>query len=174
MAQAYPKSRFFGFDYHEASIAAARERAKAAGVADRIRFEVTSAKSYPGTYDFVATFDALHDMGDPQGAAAHVLQSLRTDGTWMVVEPFSHDRVEDNLNPVGRAVYSGYTMNCTPCAMAQEVGVALGAQAGEMRLKNIIEGGGFTRFRKAAETPFWKPVRRLLASARRSLTVELL
>ncbi|MBS1827624.1 MAG: methyltransferase domain-containing protein [Acidobacteria bacterium] len=153
MAQAYPNSRFVGFDYHEASIAAARDRAKAAGVENRVRFEVAPAKTFPGVYDFVATFDALHDMGDPQGAAAHVFQSLRKDGTWMIVEPFAGDRVEDNLHPIGRAYYAGSTMICTPCAMAQE-GIALGAQAGEARLRQMVTGGGFTRFRKAAASPF--------------------
>lgn len=154
MAQAYPKSRFVGFDYHDASIAAARERAKAAGVADRVRFEVASSKTFGGKYDFVTTFDALHDMGDPQGASAHVLQSLRIDGAWMIVEPFAGDRVEENLHPIGRAYYSGSTMICTPCSMAQEVGTALGAQAGEARLREIVTRGGFTRFRKATESPF--------------------
>ena len=153
MAQAYPKSRFVGFDYHESSIAAARERAKAAGVSGRVRFEVAPAKTFPGVYDFVTTFDALHDMGDPQGAATHVFQSLRKDGTWMIVEPFAGDRVEDNLHPIGRAYYAGSTMICTPCAMAQE-GIALGAQAGEARLRQMVTGGGFTRFRKAAVSPF--------------------
>jgi hypothetical protein len=142
-----------GFDYHEASIAAARDRAKAAGVENRVRFEVAPAKTFPGVYDFVATFDALHDMGDPQGAAAHVFQSLRKDGTWMIVEPFAGDRVEDNLHPIGRAYYAGSTMICTPCAMAQD-GIALGAQAGEARLRQMVTGGGFTRFRKAAASPF--------------------
>lgn len=154
MAQAYPQSRFVGFDYHEDSIAAARQRARAAGVADRVRFEVATAKTFPGVYDFVTTFDALHDMGDPQGAAEHVCQSLRNEGTWMIVEPFAGDRVEDNLHPIGRAYYSGSTMICTPCAMAQDARVALGAQAGEARLRTMITGGGFTRFRKAAESPF--------------------
>lgn len=153
MAQAYPNSRFIGFDYHEASILTARDRAKAAGLADRVRFEVAPAKTFPGVYDFVTTFDALHDMGDPQGAAAHVFQSLRKDGTWMIVEPFAGDRVEDNLHPIGRAYYAGSTMICTPCAMAQE-GIALGAQAGEARLRQMVTGGGFTRFRKATASPF--------------------
>ncbi|MBL8175904.1 MAG: methyltransferase domain-containing protein [Bryobacterales bacterium] len=154
MAQAYPNSRFIGFDYHEDSILAARQRAKAAGVAGRVRFEVAPAKSFPGVYDFVTTFDALHDMGDPRGASAHVHSTLRNDGAWMIVEPFAGDRVEDNLHPIGRAYYSGSTMICTPCAMAQDTGVALGAQAGEARLRDMVTGGGFTRFRKAAESPF--------------------
>jgi len=155
MAKAFPKSRFVGFDYHKPSIERARELARQAGVDDRVRFEVAASKDYPGkNYDFVAFFDCLHDMGDPQGAAKHVRQSLSTDGTWMVVEPFAHDRVEGNLNPVGRIFYSASTMICTPASRSQEGALALGAQAGEARLRAIIEGGGFTRFRRATETPF--------------------
>jgi 2-polyprenyl-3-methyl-5-hydroxy-6-metoxy-1,4-benzoquinol methylase len=155
MAQAYPKSQFVGFDYHPASVEAARKRAEEAGVSDRATFEVAPAKSFPGTgYDMVTFFDCLHDMGDPAGAAAHVRQSLAADGTWMIVEPFANDKVEDNLNPVGRVYYSASTMICTPASKAQEVGLALGAQAGEARLREVVVGGGFTRFRRAAETPF--------------------
>ncbi len=155
MAQAYPRSRFVGYDYHPASIDRAREAARQAGVDDRIRFEAEAAKAYPGRdYDFVASFDCLHDMGDPAGAAAHVRQSLRPDGTWMIVEPYAKDRVEDNLNAVGRIYYSASTLICTPASKAQEVGLALGAQAGEARLRDVVTSGGFTRFRRATETPF--------------------
>jgi SAM-dependent methyltransferase len=155
MAQTYPSSTFVGYDYHGGSIEMARQRAQEAGVSDRVKFEVASAKDYPGTgYDFVAFFDCLHDMGDPQGAAAHVRETLAPDGTWMVVEPFAGDRVEDNLNPVGRIYYSASTLLCTPASKSQEVGLALGAQAGEARLREVVTGGGFGRFRRAAETPF--------------------
>jgi len=155
MAEAYPKSTFVGFDYHEPSIAHARAAAKKAGVADRVSFEVASAKSYPGeAYDLVTMFDCLHDMGDPAGAAAHVRKSLRTDGVWMIVEPFAHDRLEDNLNPVGRIFYSASTFICTPASRSQEVGRCLGAQAGEKRLRAVAVEGGFSGFRRAAETPF--------------------
>jgi SAM-dependent methyltransferase len=155
MARAYPRSRFVGFDYHEPSIEAARKRATEAGVADRVSFEVADAASYPGNeYDLVAFFDSLHDMGDPQGVAAHVLDSLRADGTFLLVEPYAGDRVEDNLNPVGRIFYAGSTMVCTPNSLAQEGHAALGAQAGEARLRDVVLGAGFTRFRRATETPF--------------------
>jgi SAM-dependent methyltransferase len=136
MAQAYPRSRFVGFDYHEASIDAARKRATDAGIGDRVSFEVAEAASYPGTdYDLVGFFDSLHDMGDPVAAARHVLESLRRDGTFLLVEPFAGDRVEDNLNPIGRIFYAGSTMICTPASLAQDGGAALGAQAGEARLR---------------------------------------
>jgi SAM-dependent methyltransferase len=155
MAQAYPRSRFTGFDYHPASIDRARDLAKLAGVADGVSFEIATAKDYPGhDYDLVAFFDCLHDLGDPVGAAAHVRQSLKSDGTWMIVEPFANDRVEDNLNAVGRIFYSTSTMICTPASRAQEVGLALGAQAGEARLREVVTAGGFTRVRRAAATPF--------------------
>jgi len=155
MAEAYPKSTFVGFDYHEPSISHARAAAKKAGVADRVSFEVASAKSYPGeAYDLVTMFDCLHDMGDPAGAAAHVRKSLRKDGVWMIVEPFAHDRLEDNLNPVGRIFYSASTFICTPASRSQEVGRCLGAQAGEKRLRAVAGEGGFSGFRRAAETPF--------------------
>jgi 2-polyprenyl-3-methyl-5-hydroxy-6-metoxy-1,4-benzoquinol methylase len=154
MAQAYPKSRFWGFDYHEGSIEAARKAADRAGVAGQCTFEVASAKVYPGKdYDLVAFFDCLHDMGDPAGAAAHVRQSLKSDGTWMIVEPFAHDELESNLNPLARVCYCASTMICTPASKAQEVGLALGAQAGEKRLRDVVTRGGFRRFRRAAETP---------------------
>ena len=155
MAKAYPNSTFIGYDYHEPSIAAARRKAAEAGVSDRVQFEVAASKSFPaGGYDLVAFFDCLHDMGDPAGAAAHVRQTLADDGTWMIVEPFANDRVEENLNPVGRVFYSASTLICTPASLSQEVGAALGAQAGEARLREVVTSGGFTRFRRAAETPF--------------------
>jgi SAM-dependent methyltransferase len=155
MAKAFPNSQFFGFDYHDKSIEGARETAKREGVADRVTFEVAKAKEFPGKgYDFVAVFDCLHDMGDPAGAAAHVLQSLSKDGTWMIVEPFANDELKNNLNPVGRVYYSFSTLLCTPCSRSQEVGLCLGAQAGEGRIRDVVKSAGFTRFRRAAETPF--------------------
>lgn len=155
MAQAFPKSRFVGFDYHAESIAEANARARQAGVADRCRFEVATAKSFPGeNYDLVAVFDALHDMGDPEGAARHVRSTLARDGSWMIVEPYAGDRVEENLNPLGRAFYAASTLICTPCSLAQEVGLALGAQAGEARMRAVVTAAGFTRFRRAIATPF--------------------
>ncbi|MDQ4078432.1 MAG: methyltransferase domain-containing protein [Chloroflexota bacterium] len=155
MARAYPNSTFFGFDYHEESIRVARQRAESAGVAGLVHFEVATAKEYPGEdYDFVTTFDALHDLGDPVGAAAHVLATLKENGTWMIVEPYAGDRVEDNLNPIGRAFYGASTLLCTPNSLSQEVGLALGAQAGESRLREVVVHAGFTHFRRAAQTPF--------------------
>ena len=155
MAQAYPASKFVGFDYHEPSVVGARESAAKAGVDSRVRFETAAAKSFPGKgYDLVCVFDALHDMGDPVGAARHVRESLAPDGTWLLVEPFAHDRLQDNLNPVGRVFYGASTMICTPASRSQEVGLALGAQAGPARLEAVCREAGFTRFRKAAETPF--------------------
>jgi len=155
MAQAYPNSTFVGTDAHPPSIEAARKAASQAGVADRARFEVASAKDYPGTsYDLVTFFDCLHDMGDPVGAAAYVRETLAEDGTWMIVEPHAGDRLQDNLNPVGRIFYSASTLICVPGSRSQEVGLALGAQAGEARTRQIVEQGGFTRFRRATETPF--------------------
>ncbi len=155
MAQAFPRSSFVGFDYHEASVERARAAARDAGLHDRVRFEVAPAKGYPGDgYDLVAMFDCLHDMGDPVGAAAHVLETLDPDGTWLIVEPYAGDRLEDNLNPVGRVFYGASTLVCTPASRDQEVGLALGAQAGEARLREVVTAGGFTRFRRATETPF--------------------
>lgn len=155
MAEAFPRSTFVGFDYHEGSIHEARRRAEEAGVADRVRFEVSAARNFPGKgYDLVGFFDCLHDMGDPAGAARHVYDSLTSDGTWLIVEPRAGDSVSENLNPVGRVYYSASTMICTPCSQAQEVGLALGAQAGEKRLSEVVRSGGFTRVRRAAETPF--------------------
>ena len=155
MAQAFPRARFVGFDYHEASIERARAAAREAGLDDRLSFEVAAAKQYPGDgYDLVCMFDCLHDMGDPVGAAAHVLATLAPDGTWLIVEPYAGDRLEDNLNPVGRVFYGASTLVCTPASRDQEVGLALGAQAGEARLHEVVTAGGFTRFRRATETPF--------------------
>jgi SAM-dependent methyltransferase len=155
MARAYPNSTFVGFDYHLPSIERAREAAREARVDDRVTFEVAKAKEYPGTdYDLVAFFDCLHDMGDPVGAGAHVRKTLREDGTWLIVEPYAGDTLEENLTPVGRLYYSASTMVCTPASLAQEVGLALGAQAGEARLREVVTAAGFTRFRRATETPF--------------------
>ena len=155
MAQAFPNSTFVGSDYHDGSIATARRRAEDAGVADRVSFEVASATAYRGTdYDLVTMFDCLHDMGDPVGAARHVRGTLKPDGTWMIVEPQAGDRVEENLNPVGRAYYGFSTLLCTPASLSQDVGLALGAQAGEARIGDVIGTVGFTRFRRATETPF--------------------
>jgi ubiquinone/menaquinone biosynthesis C-methylase UbiE len=155
MAEAFPRSTFVGLDYHDGSIATAWERAEEAGVADRVRFDVAPAAGFAGSgFDLVTMFDCLHDMGDPAGAARHVLSALAPDGTWMIVEPAAGDRVEDNLNPVGRAYYGFSTLLCTPSSLAQEVGSALGAQAGERRIREIVESAGFSRFRRVAETPF--------------------
>ncbi len=155
MAKAYPKSRFVGFDYHPPSIEHAWKAAAEAGLHDQVGFQVAWAKEFPGKgYDLVAFFDCLHDMGDPAGAATHVRQTLAPNGTWMIVEPFAHDRVEQNLNPVGRVYYSASTMICTPASRAQEVGLAMGAQAGEARLRDVVMQAGFKSFRRAAETPF--------------------
>jgi 2-polyprenyl-3-methyl-5-hydroxy-6-metoxy-1,4-benzoquinol methylase len=155
LAQAYPASRFVGYDYHEASIVQARKLAAEAGVGDRVRFDVAGAKDYSGSgYDLVTFFDCLHDMGDPVGAARHVRQTLADEGTWMIVEPFANDRLEDNANPVGRIFYAASTLICTGASLAQEVGLALGAQAGEAKLRSVVEQAGFTRLRRATETPF--------------------
>lgn len=155
MAQAFPTSRFIGFDYHEASIQRAREAAKEAGDPANLIFEVAAAKDAPGgDYDLVACFDCLHDMGDPVGAARHIHDMLKPDGTFMLVEPFAGDSIADNMNPVGRMFYSASTMICTPGSLAQEVGLALGAQAGEARLSDVLHQAGFSHVRRAAETPF--------------------
>ena len=154
MAQAFPNSRFRGFDYHEKSIVRAREAAREAGNPPNVAFEVATARDVPGRYDVVCCFDCLHDMGDPVGAARHVREMLKEDGTFMIVEPFAGDKLADNLNPVGRMYYSASTMICTPGSLAQEVGLALGAQAGEARLRDVLNQGGFSRVRRAAETPF--------------------
>ena len=155
MAEAFPTSEFVGFDYHEASVERARAAAEAAGLSGRVSFAVASAKDYPGGgYELVTMFDCLHDMGDPVGAARHVRRTLADDGTWMVVEPFAGDSLADNLNPVGRVFYGASTLVCTPASRDQEVGLALGAQAGEARLREVVTTGAFTRFRRATETPF--------------------
>lgn len=156
MAQAFPRSTFVGSDYHAASIAVARARAEEAGVADRVTFEVASATEFTGQgFDLVAMFDCLHDMGDPVGAARYVRQALADDGTWMVVEPKAGDRVEDNLNPVGRTYYGFSTLLCTPASLSQDVGLALGTQAGPAKIRDVATAGGFSgSFRTAAATPF--------------------
>jgi SAM-dependent methyltransferase len=154
MAQAFPNSTIVGSDYHGGSIETARRRAREAGVDGRVQFETAPASAYGGTgYDLVTMFDCLHDMGDPVGAARHVHSTLKPDGTWMIVEPMAADRVEGNLNPVGRAYYAFSTLLCTPASLSQEVGLALGAQAGEARIRDVVTAAGFTRFRRAAETP---------------------
>ncbi len=153
MAQAYPTSTFFGFDYHKPSILTARKRANEVGLKN-VTFAVAKSTDYPGKeYDFVAHFDCLHDMGDPIGAAKYAKKTLAQNGTWMIVEPFANDRVEDNLNPVGRVYYAASTMICAPASLASN-GPALGAQAGEARLRDVVMKGGFTRFRRATQTPF--------------------
>ncbi len=155
MATAFPKSSFVGSDYHQGSIDIAQGRAQDAKVDDRVRFHAESAQDYSGgEYDLVTMFDCLHDMGDPVGAARHVRQTLAPDGTWMIVEPKAGDRVEDNFNPVGRAYYGFSTLLCTPASLSQDVGLALGAQAGEARIREVVMAGGFTRFERVAETPF--------------------
>jgi len=155
MAEAYPNSKFVGFDYHGPSIEVARKAAVKAGVGDRVSFQVAAAKNYRGNdYDLVAFFDCLHDLGDPVGAATHVLRSLADDGTWMIVEPFANDDVQDNLNPIGRVFYSASTLICTPASRAQEVGLALGSQAPDSTIRDVVTRGGFGRFRRATQTPF--------------------
>ena len=155
MAQAFPDSTFVGFDYHEASIETARLRAASAGVTDRVRFDVAPAAGFPGgSYDLVTMFDCLHDMGDPVGAARHVHDSLAPDGTWMIVEPAAGDTVTDNLHPVGRAYYCFSTLLCCPASLSQEVGLALGAQAGEERIREVVTAGGLGHFRRICDTPF--------------------
>jgi 2-polyprenyl-3-methyl-5-hydroxy-6-metoxy-1,4-benzoquinol methylase len=155
LAQEYRNSRFTGSDYHSGSIELARKHAGEAGVADRVTFEVSSASSFSGTgYDLAATFDCLHDMGDPVGAARHVRQALKPDGTWLIVEPYASDEVAGNMNPVGRVYYNFSTLLCVPNALSQPGGYALGAQAGEAAIRQLVIDAGFTRFRRAAETPF--------------------
>ncbi|HET7388099.1 MAG TPA: class I SAM-dependent methyltransferase [Nocardioidaceae bacterium] len=155
MAEAFPTSSFVGSDYHAGSIETAKARAGASGAASQISFLAAPATSFPGTgYDLVTMFDCLHDMGDPVGAAAHIREVIAEDGTWMIVEPAAGDRVEDNLNPVGRAYYGFSTLLCTPTSLAQDVGLALGTQAGPARIRDVVTKGGFSRFRLAAQTPF--------------------
>lgn len=155
MAAAFPRSQFVGVDFHEGSITAAREHAVSHRAGDRLRFEVGVASELDGgPFDLVTCFDCLHDMGDPVGAAARIRSQLTPDGTWMIVEPMAGDKLEDNLNPVGRLYYAGSTMICLPTSLAQEKGAALGAQAGEARLREAIAQGGFSHIRRATETPF--------------------
>jgi SAM-dependent methyltransferase len=154
MAQAFPDSRFFGFDYHELSIQRARERAEEAGVSGQVSFEACSARDMPGNnYDLITMFDCLHDMGDPVGVARHMRKSISDDGTWMIVEPLAGDRVEDNFNPVGRLFYCASVLLCTSGAIAQEGQMVLGGQAGEARIREVVTAGEFTRFRRAVQTP---------------------
>lgn len=155
MAKAFPNSRFYGFDAHPGSIDDARARAQSEQLGNQVAFSVESAKTFPtNNYDLVCFFDCLHDMGDPVGALKHVRETMDADGTCLLVEPFANDRLEDNLTPVGRVYYAASTMVCTPASLAQEVGLALGAQAGEARLRNVAASAGFSRFRRATETPF--------------------
>ncbi len=155
MAQAYPMSQFVGYDYHVPSIEAARKKAREAGVAGRVRFEVAHGKSFEGKgFDLIACFDCVHDMGDPVGVLTHARQALKPNGTFMMVEPFANDRLEDNLNPIGRLFYAASTHLCTPASLKQDVGLALGAQAGEARMRDVVTKAGFSHFRRAAQTPF--------------------
>jgi 2-polyprenyl-3-methyl-5-hydroxy-6-metoxy-1,4-benzoquinol methylase len=155
MAESYPRSRVTGFDYHKESIELARKKAEEAGLGDRLSFEVAPASSFPGGgYDLITVFDSLHDMGDPVGAAKHVKQALAPDGTWLIIEPIAGDKVEDNLNPVGRAYYAFSNFLCVPNSLSQEVGLGLGAQAGEKRIRDVATAAGFTRFRRINQTPF--------------------
>jgi SAM-dependent methyltransferase len=155
MAKAFPASHFIGFDYHAPSIDTASQRAREGGVADRVTFTQASAKDYPGNdYDLICYFDCLHDMGDPVGAAKHAYQTLKPDGTVLLVEPYANDHLDDNMTPVGRLFYAASTFICTPNSLSQEVGLGLGAQAGEARLRNVFQEAGFSSFRRAAETPF--------------------
>ncbi len=154
MAEAYPHSEFYGIDLHEGSIAHAQKEAKASGLKN-IRFVHADAREFAGEgFDLAACFDCLHDMGDPAGVAGHIRETLTSDGTWMIVEPFAHDDMADNLNPVGRVFYSGSTQLCVPSSMSQPKAKALGAQAGEKRIREVVEEGGFSQFRRVAETPF--------------------
>jgi SAM-dependent methyltransferase len=155
LAEAYPRTTVSGSDYHRESIALARKKAAEAGVADRVTYEVATAQTFTGTdYDLVTMFDCLHDMGDPLGAARRVREALAADGTWLLVEPLASDRVEENFNPVGRLYYSGSTFLCVPNSLSQQGGYALGAQAGEAAVREVVTEAGFTRFRRAAQTPF--------------------
>ena len=156
MARAFPNSQFVGFDYHTESIAAAIANARAEGLKN-VRFEIGTAQDYRCVdgepYDFVTVFDALHDMGDPVSASRHVRDTLAPDGTWLIVEPYAGDRIEENLNPIGRAYYAASTLLCTPCSLSQEGRMGLGAQAGEARLRSVVTNAGFSRFRRAMHTP---------------------
>jgi SAM-dependent methyltransferase len=155
MAQAFPNSKFVGFDFHEPSILDARKHAKSHGVSDRVRFEIAKAKEIAETeFDLVTMYDCLHDMGDPRGCAAHVRKILKKDGTWMIVEPIAGDKPEQNMNPVGRLYYNASTMICVPTSLEQEIGEGLGAQAGQAKLSEIVGGAGFSKVRRATEGPF--------------------
>jgi SAM-dependent methyltransferase len=154
LARAYPRCEVAGFDYHAGSIGRARERARAAGLADRVHFEVAAATAFPGRYDLVLLLDCLHDMGDPGAACRHIRSALEPDGAVLLVEPLAGDRLADNLNPLGRAYYAASTLNCVPTSLSQPHGLALGAQAGESRLRDVVTGAGFSRFRRAVEAPF--------------------
>jgi len=155
MADAFPESEFIGFDFHEPSIEQARQHAKDHGVADRVRFEVSTAKEIKEDgFDLITFYDCLHDMGDPRGCASHMRRILREDGIWMIVEPIAGDRPSDNMNPIGRLYYNASTMICVPTSLDQEVAEGLGAQAGEAKLTDVVKSGGFTRIRRAATAPF--------------------
>jgi SAM-dependent methyltransferase len=154
LAQAYPACQVVGFDSHAGSIERARERANAAGIADRVRFEVASATEFPGRHDLVLLLDCLHDMGDPEAACRHIRAALDPDGTLLIVDPLAGDRLEDNLTPLGRAYYAASTLNCVPTSLSQPGGRALGAQAGEARLRDVVMHAGFSRFQRAVEAPF--------------------
>jgi 2-polyprenyl-3-methyl-5-hydroxy-6-metoxy-1,4-benzoquinol methylase len=155
MAQAYPKSTIVGSDYHAESIELAHKKAAEAGVDDRVTFEVATAQTFTGAnYDLVTMFDALHDMGDPLGAAKRIREALAPDGTWLVVEPYASDKVEENFNPVGRLYYNASVFLCTPNALSQPGGYALGTQAGEAAIRQVVTDAGFTRFRRVVQTPF--------------------
>ena len=154
LAQAYPACEVVGFDYHAGSIERARERARAAGLADRVRFKVAGATEFPGRYDLVLLLDCLHDMGDPEAACRHIRSALEPDGTLLIVDPLAGDRLEENLTPLGRAYYAASTLNCVPTSLSQPGGLALGAQAGEVRLREVATRAGFSRFRRAVEAPF--------------------
>ena len=154
MARAFPNSTFIGYDFHRPSIEHATERAHQSGGCANVRFEVAKAKDFPArNLDLVTCFDVLHDLGDPVGAAAHIHRSLKPDGTWMLMEPLAGDATEDNLGPRGRVAYAFSTMACVPVSLSQEIGMALGAQAGQRKLTEVIQAGGFSRVRRAAETP---------------------
>jgi SAM-dependent methyltransferase len=154
LAQAYPRSEVVGFDYHPRSISRARERARAAGLGDRVRFEVAGASEFPGRHDLVLLLDCLHDMGDPEAACRHIRAALEPDGTLLLIEPLAGNRLAENLTPLGRAYYAASTLNCVPTSLSQPRRVALGAQAGEEHLRTIVTGAGFTRFRRAVDAPF--------------------
>jgi SAM-dependent methyltransferase len=154
LAQTYPASEVAGFDYHAGSIKRARDRARDAGLADRVRFEVATATEFPGRYDLVLLLDCLHDMGDPEAACRHIRSALKPDGTLLIVDPLAGDKLEDNLTPLGRAYYAASTLNCVPTSLSQPGGLALGAQAGEARLREVVTRAGFRQFRRAVDAPF--------------------